>query len=319
MSRKALIVGINYYEHYKDLKGAVNDAYEVKSALERNGDGTLNFDALKLMVASGEGDNISKHRLRKNIEGLFKGKDDTVLFYFAGHGHVENTGGFILASDNENGHDGVSLDDIMLFANESRARNKIIILDCCHSGIAGALRHLDNKSLLAEGITILTASSEEQYASEINGSGVFTSLLVDALNGGAANLLGQITPGSIYAHIDQSLGGWQQRPIFKTNIEYFVSLKTVNPPISLVDLKRITELFKNKADEVNLDPTYEHTSDTMIPEHSEKFNVLQRYNRVNLVIPVDAVHMFDAAMESKSCKLTVLGQHYWNLVHKNRI
>jgi len=35
---------------------------------------------------------------------------------------------------------------------------------------------------------------------------VFTGLLVDALSGGAANLVGDVTPGSVYAHIDQSLG-----------------------------------------------------------------------------------------------------------------
>lgn len=318
MSRKALIVGINYYEHYKDLKGAVNDAYEVKSALERNGDGTLNF-GVKLLTSSGETNPISTAKLRKQIQDLFKSKKDTLLFYFAGHGHVENSGGFILTSNSSNGHEGVSLNDVMIWANESPSKNKIIILDCCHSGVAGGVRGANNNALLAEGITILTASSEEQYASEINGSGVFTTLLVDALNGGAANLLGQITPGSVYAHIDQSLGDWQQRPIFKTNVEYFISLKTINAPITLEDLRRITELFENRGDKFDLDPTYEHTSETMILEHSEKFHVLQRYNRVNLVIPIDEVHMFDAAMKSKSCKLTVLGQHYWNLVHKNRI
>lgn len=319
MRKKALIVGINYYEHFKDLKGAVNDAYEVKSSLSRNGDGTKNFGGIKLLTASSETETISRDLLRKNIKHLFSGNEDIALFYFAGHGHIENTGGFILSSNNKKGHEGISLDEILTFAYQSDVRNKVIILDCCHSGIAGSPKSLEKKALLSEGMTILTASSEEQYASEKNGSGVFTNLLVDALNGGAANLLGQITPGSVYAHIDQSLGEWEQRPVFKTNVEYFINLKTVTPPISLADLKRITELFEEKADEFALDPTYEHTSDTMIPEHSEKLHVLQRYNRVNLVVPVDAVHMYDAVMESKSCKLTILGQHYWSLVHKERI
>ena len=42
--RKALCVGIDAYEHIKDLHGCVNDANDVKAALERNGDGTLNFE-----------------------------------------------------------------------------------------------------------------------------------------------------------------------------------------------------------------------------------------------------------------------------------
>jgi hypothetical protein len=42
--------------------------------------------------------------------------------------------------------------------------------------------------------------------------------------------------------------------------------------------------------------------------------ILQKYNRVNLVVPVNAPHMWHAAMESKSCRLTVLGEHYRRLV-----
>ena len=56
------------------------------------------------------------------------------------------------------------------------------------------------------------------------------------MNGSASNLVGDITPGSIYAHIDQSLGPWEQRPIFKTNVRNFTTLRKVQPPISLSDL-----------------------------------------------------------------------------------
>lgn len=41
--RKALIVGIDHYDSISPLRGAVNDAYSVKGALERHADGTLNF------------------------------------------------------------------------------------------------------------------------------------------------------------------------------------------------------------------------------------------------------------------------------------
>ena len=56
-------------------------------------------------------------------------------------------------------------------------------------------------------MTVLTASTADQFAMEVpgGGAGVFTTLLVDALVGAAANLLGENTPGSVYAHIDQSL------------------------------------------------------------------------------------------------------------------
>ena len=44
--RKALIVGIDYYQNVSQLYGCVNDSYSVKSVLERNSDGTLNFDIM---------------------------------------------------------------------------------------------------------------------------------------------------------------------------------------------------------------------------------------------------------------------------------
>ena len=78
---------------------------------------------------------------------------------------------------------------------------------------------------------------------EENGRGVFTTLFVDALNGAACNLIGDISLGSIYAHIDQSLSAWDQRPVFKTNVKSFISLRNVQPPISLTALQRITKFF----------------------------------------------------------------------------
>jgi hypothetical protein len=55
-----------------------------------------------------------------------------------------------------------------------------------------------------------------------------------------------------------------------------------------------------------------------IKENTEKFAILQKYNRLNLLVPVDAPHMWHAAMNSKSCKLTALGKHYWRLAKKER-
>jgi hypothetical protein len=143
----------------------------------------------------------------------------------------------------------------MSLASASPASPKIIILDSCHSGIAGAIAGDPRVAQLSSGMTILTASTSTQYASEENGSGIFTALLLDALNGGAANIIGEITPGSVYAHIDQSLGNWKrQRPIFRTNVQDFVSLRQVTPSISLEDLHRLTDFFPKNGSEYDLNP-----------------------------------------------------------------
>ncbi|SCC62949.1 caspase family protein [Bacillus mycoides] len=317
MMRKALVVGINNYTEISSLYGCVNDAYSVKNALERHSDGTINF-SVNLLTASGSDEQITKRELKDTIAELFSDDSEVALFYFAGHGWIESTGGYLVTSECGDGDGGLSLNDLLTIVNKSTSKNKIIILDSCHSGITGD-NPSDGNALLSEGLTILTASSAQQYATEKDGSGVFTSLLIDALNGGAANLLGDVTPGSLYAHIDQSLGPWEQRPIFKTNVKNFISLRKTTPPISLDKLQRLTDLFENVGSAFQLDPSFEPESESPIMENVEKFKILQSFNRVNLVVPIDAEHMYHAAIDSKSCKLTPLGIHYWNLVHNNRI
>jgi hypothetical protein len=323
--RKALVVGIDYYD-FGCLHGCVNDANAVNAVLARNEDDSVNF-SVNLMTAVDKASSITKKRLKVSIIELFKDDVDIALLYFSGHGYIENNIGYLITSDVQNGDDGFSMEELLNIVNTSKARNKIIVLDCCHSGAAGTSALTDNKALLCEGSTFLTASASNQYAIENNGQGVFTSLFVDALNGGAANLVGDITPGSVYAHIDQALGPWQQRPIFKTNVKSFISLRKVNPPINFADLKRIIDLFPNKDIGFQLDPSFEpersEHGDKCIPApnpiNNEKFKILQMYNRINLVVPVDAPHMWHAAMNSKSCKLTPLGWHYWQLVKDNRL
>lgn len=331
--RKALIVGVDYYTNFKQLKGCVHDARSVAEVLERHHGGTVNFATPKLLIASDNYYPVTRDDLRRSVRELFEGEADIALLYFAGHGHVEETGGFLCASDCRDGHEGLSLSEVMTWATLSKAKNKIIVLDSCHSGIAGEPATAKGTAQIGEGMTILTASTADQYAYEgANGApGVFTNLFVDALGGSAANLVGDVTPGSIYAHIDQSLGPWAQRPVFKTNVQGFVSLRKAEPPIPLEDLQSLTTHFPTHGFEFQLDPAFEperseeQKADPTIPPpdaaKNKVFAVLQRYVRVNLLRPHGASkpHMWHAAMESKYCKLTVLGEHYRHLVAKGLI
>lgn len=326
MSTKiALVVGIDYYEHINPLFGCASDALSVNEILERNGDSSVNFDG-KLLIGSSETQLVTRRELKDSVTNLFSAQADIALFYFAGHGYIESTGGYLLTSEAEEGDEGLALSDVLKLANDSPVPNKIIVLDSCHSGIAGNAQESTQIASLAEGLTVLTASTKDQYASEENGGGIFTGLFVDALGGSAANLTGDVTPGSVYAHIDQSLGPWEQRPVFKTNVNRFVSLRTVTPPIKPSNLRKIIEFFPSPGFEFQLDPSFEPNPAGKKPGMPEgdpvntaKFEILQQYNRLYLLKPVDVPHMWDAAIQSKTCKLTVLGEHYRRLVEKNRI
>lgn len=321
--RKALCVGIDSYKNVSDLHGCVNDANAVKSALERNGDGTLNFD-VKLLCATSETTCISKHQLKEAVKELFGSESEVSVFYYSGHGSFDTSGGYLCTSDITNPDDGLPLNEIMGIVANSRAQNKIVILDSCFSGAIANPVEMPNYSLLKDGTTILAACGESEYATEENGKGVFTSLLVEALYGGAMNLLGEVSPGSIYSYIDRSLGAWEQRPVFKANIKNFISLRKNTPPIHINKLRKLTEIFANPYDEFALDPTFEpdkHEADIQEVNkvNEEIFAILQQYVKLNLVVPVGEEHMYYAAIHHKSCKLTAQGQHYWNLVKKNTI
>lgn len=321
--RKALCVGIDSYQFSNDLFGCVNDANSVRAALERNGDGTRNFEVIQ-MSATSDNSYITKEELKDAIDNLFSGDPEIAFFYYAGHGAFDKTDSYLCTSEIKRADNGVSLSDVIKIADQSKARNKVIILDSCFSGLAASDILFPGFSTLSEGTTIMAACGKDQYASENNGHGVFTELFVEALYGGAMNLLGDVSPGSIYAYIDQALGAWDQRPVFKANINSFVSLRRNTPPISLPDLMQITEIFETSAEALNLDPTYEHDKHEAdikdkIPEHEAVFKILQKYCSLHLVVPLGEEHMYYAAIHHKSCKLTAKGQHYWKLVKTGKI
>ncbi|MBF4360523.1 caspase family protein, partial [Vibrio anguillarum] len=128
--KKALIIGINDYPN-SPLGGCVNDANTLATVLESNGDGSPNFSVRKITCPS---TNITRSVLREAIEQLFSGDCDMALLYFSGHGFIKSTGGYLVTTDAKKYDEGVAMDEILTLANQSKARNKVIILDCCHSG-----------------------------------------------------------------------------------------------------------------------------------------------------------------------------------------
>ena len=96
--RRALVVGIDYYEAIDSLRGCVNDAYAVKGMLERNADGSVNFGC-KILIGNDPGSIITRTELKEDVRELFAGDGEVALLYFAGHGYIETRGGYLCAGD----------------------------------------------------------------------------------------------------------------------------------------------------------------------------------------------------------------------------
>lgn len=321
--RKALVVGITNYQQ-APLRTCCDDANAIESLLKRNEDGSSNFET-RIM------NNLTtKSELKRQIKKCFDGDADVALFYFSGHGYIDSVGGYLVTPDFSEDEPGVSLQEILTIVNASKCKEKVIILDSCFSGFMGTANVVDETTaVIKEGVTILTASRKEEVAIELNGHGLFTALLLEALKGGAADVTGNITPGGIYAYIDKALGPWSQRPVFKTNVTRFTSLRNVVPQVELSIIRRLCTYFPNETDEVLLDPSFEPTNSpsskhTVLEPYADDKNVkvfsdLQALEGVGLVVPIGEKHMYYAAMKSKSCALTPIGRHYWRLVRDNRI
>jgi caspase domain-containing protein len=318
--RRALCVGIDEYP-FGALQGCVSDARRVDAVLQRNGDGSKNFDSKVLIAPTGGDANIvTRTILREHLERLFKDPADVALLHFAGHGTVNNLDGYLVTQDAKRYDDGVAMGDVLKLANDSKVKEVVILLDCCFSGTFGNPPAIDNlKTSLREGLSILTASRGDQPSVETGGGGVFTSLVVDALDGGAADLRGNVSASAIYAYVEAALGAWDQRPLFKTHTSRVLPLRCCVPPLDQGILRRVPDLFPLPAEDLALDPSYEPTSPTATGENTAKFRDLQSLSRVHLVTPVDAPHMYEAAMQSKACRLTPSGRYYWRLAKSNRI
>ena len=322
--KKALIVGIDDYPQGR-LNGCCNDANDVGKLLSRNGDGSKNFQVVI------KNNICTKADLKKNIKQCFSGDADVALFYFSGHGCIDSIGGYLVTPDYLENDYGVSLEEILTIINNSKCRNKVVILDCCYSGFMGNLKITEqqNTSVISEGVTILTSSRSSEPSIETNGHGVFTSLLLEGLSGCASDVTGHITPGGIYAYIDKALGLWEQRPVFKTNVTEFTCLRTVVPQVDVKIIRKICEYFQYENSELPIDPSFEPTNSPSVeheliepyadPDNVRIFSDLQKMEGVGLVIPVGEEHMYFAAMKSKKCALTSMGKQYWRLVKKDLI
>ena len=321
--RKALCIGIDFYTSGNHLNGCVNDAVAMQEALEFHEDESRNFET-RLLAAYNEDTAIDDVSLASYIDWLFEGSPDIALLYFSGHGSFTGAEGYLCPSNFGGKYTGVSMSNLIKAAADSKARNKVIILDCCHSGAAGNTYFSRSISELPEDTVILAGCSQDGYSMESEGQGVFTGLFIEALSGAGSNILGEVSPGSIYAYIDKSLGAFEQRPVFKANVKSFISLKKNKPLVSLKELRLLTKYFKYPNYKYSLDPTYEedkhHTENKDVNKaHEEIFATLRKFEKLGLITPVDEEYMYWAAIHSTGCKLTAQGKHYWQMIHKGLI
>lgn len=322
MSRRALLFGINQYDHVSSLGACVADVQAIDELISFHANQSRNFDT-RLLTSPGIKP-VTRATLRAAWDELFAGFNGDVLFYFSGHGAATSTGAYLVTQEGTTGDPGLAMDDLVNLANKSNARTVLLIIDCCFSGSTGNLSPFQNggmeKTLLREGVTILAASRSNELSMEVNGHGVFTNLILGALRGGAADVRGRVSAASIYAYAEAALGAWDQRPLYKSHAAHLEPVRLCDPKVDDSTLRELAIYFPTADHQFQLDPTFEETNlKAAKPENVAIFKKLKQYQIAGLVRPKVGTDLYWSAERSGFVLLTDLGKFYLQLVQLGRL
>ena len=238
----AVVVGIDDYQHTRDLKYAVNDARAFAAYLRE----TLEVPEDQLFFLTNE--EATRSRVQSLMGTGLKRKasaEDTVIIFYAGHGAVEadpldpDGDGFekyLLPCDarlDDLYSSAIAMKEIHTIFQRIRAERLIFIADTCYSGASGGRSMLASKTRAAlserfferisqgRGRVILSACSANEVSKEDDGlgHGLFSYYLLKGLEGEAdQDADGIITVSEVFGYLSRKVpeaSGQDQHPVRK--------------------------------------------------------------------------------------------------------
>jgi hypothetical protein len=321
MSKRALLIGVDRYEHFDSLTRCVDDAIQMEALLTTHWDGSPNYHCTRLSTDSND---VTEASLRAAVRKLTKGANpgDDLLFYFSGHGTIADGEGTLVTQEAMPDDVGFPMHELLRRVNRCGAGSIMVVLDCCYSGEMGNTGTAGeiNQVVLSEGVTILSASGPNETSREGGLNSLFTGLVISALDGGGADIRGYVSAASIYAYVEQALGPWQQRPMYKSYARKLAPLRLCKPTITDKVLRQLPTLFRSPDTLLRLDPSWEITEvEVQNPENVNKFNLLKKLRNGRLLDTEGDNDLYYLALDSKTASLSPLGQMYWQLAKKGII
>ena len=219
-----LLVGVDRYQN-RNLTSLQYSALDCQGLGEALTEATASLAEREVIIHH---DFVSERpclaRVQQSIEHIVTsaGSEDTILFYFSGHGLLEtNTQQVILCLADTDPErlptTGLPLNDLLQQLSSCAARQQLVWLDACHSGgmtLRGTANSIaDPSSQLVEVLRHQAAESKGFYAllscdraqqswefPEL-GHGVFTYYLMRGLRGEAADARGVIEADALYQYV----------------------------------------------------------------------------------------------------------------------
>ncbi len=200
----AVLIGVDEYldPEFPKLRFCVNDAKLMATQLsERCG-----YDPERILLMTDDQEKLYQRPLLINLEEQVRGwlskcePADTVLVFFAGHGMLDHGNGYLVPQDCRKKNAALSAwatDELRKLLHSCAATQKILILDCCHSGgnersaddaaVGPSSQELGESFARAKGLITLASCQTDETSKEWGAKhhGLFTYVLAQGLAGAA--------------------------------------------------------------------------------------------------------------------------------------
>lgn len=220
----AVLIGTGTFSAAADLPSlpAVHrNVVDLQKSLTNPGYGILDRNNCATVI-----DPETPHEFMAGLRTVTRQVDDFLLVYYAGHGvrHATRDDLYLTLKQTEtdalNGT-AVPLDWVKQEIEDSPARVKLLILDCCYSGLAvGAMSPvLEERELEVRGSAVIASSPKNAKSHSPAGQRhtAFTGQLVTLLDHGSPNEGEVLTLGTMFHRVSAGLArAGLPRPMFKT-------------------------------------------------------------------------------------------------------
>ncbi|MDV5148129.1 caspase family protein [Streptomyces sp. SBC-4] len=184
---RAVFLGVHDYETFPKLEGV---AKNIPALLEQLTDPEMEA------LGSGDCNVLSAGSTRTEFLGAVCAAadeaSDLLLIYFAGHGHYSRDGQDLLLATKQSSYrhtyHSVEYKELKEHVEASQARHKVVIIDCCHSGLAvrmgGGDPAEEDETFVIAGACVLTSAAETEESICLPNGSVFTLALAAVLQEG---------------------------------------------------------------------------------------------------------------------------------------
>ena len=260
--RWAVLIGINgYHESLGRLKYSVNDCRRLAEVLTSGDDA---FPADHVLVLADDED-AERKPTYANIHSWLASwlaqpdEDDTALVFFAGHGREMDGKCYLVPGDAtlQTIHvTGIPVPYVQELLNRCKARQKVLILDACHSGagrdVSTMVAPMMETLSAGKGIYTITSCDVDELSHEWDEKqqGVFSYYFAEALSGSCPpDAHGRVTADAVYDWVYQRVRHWasgsrcSQNPKRVSNASGAILLRQADP-----DWKALARSLQAKLD-----------------------------------------------------------------------